>query len=326
MGGGRVQAQGPGRELPPGVHGRAASGRAATRRSRSRARRSSPCASGTCSRTPRAHVRLPLRAPAGRRIPGARLRVRLPPDDLATTIDASGQAPLLFEPRHGVQLLRLHGRARPRHRGAVRPVARRLLRGTILGPLDMFDTAFGADRPRPDGRALHARPRPRRPLGPGGTACAAMLSGGGGLVSPRPTITTSRRCSSPAARRCSHPYAPLHRSQPPAGRRRAEGRRAADDLETQNDGMRLGLGFSRRAEPGPTKIAALAGEPPGAGSPAPPSASPPGPPGVQFFTQITPSSAYPLRSQCASSSTGDDGLMKAKLVGVPGSHPCVASS
>ena len=46
---------------------------------------------------------------------------------------------------------------------------------------------------------------------------------------------------------------------------------------------------------------------------------------MQFFTQMIPSSTYPLRSQLRQLVyQAMTRLMRAKLIGVPGSHPCLS--
>ena len=122
-----------------------------------------------------------------------------------------------------------------------------------------------------------------------------------GLHAP-PTTTASRRCSSrgelTAAART--PYAPLHGPQPPAGWRRARGVRAGRrSPRPQNDGMGFGLGFSVVEDPAADEVAASAGRVRlGRRWPAPRSGSTRAERiSVQFFTQMLPSSTYPLRSQ-----------------------------
>ena len=183
----------------------------------------------------RAHLRLPLRAPARRRLPRPRLRVRR-------------------AARHGPrQAVRRLGRAaaavRARHASSTTPwpptssaALVEVLSGQsldaffqerILGPLGM--TRHRVQR-------ASTRTAWPRSTGPGSSATTAwasaalraptILSGGGGLVSTaadyhRFTTMLVAAASAPAAR---HPYAPLHGPQPPARRRRAEGRRASDHL------------------------------------------------------------------------------------------------
>ena len=98
------------------------------RRPRSPCRPPSRCASGTCSPTRGAHLRLPLRPPGRRHVPRGRVRVGRPPE--ASTwpapCDVWAVDAAAVRARHRVELLGVHRRARPAGRGGVGPVARRL--------------------------------------------------------------------------------------------------------------------------------------------------------------------------------------------------------
>ena len=185
--------------------------------------------------------------------------------DLAACCDAWARLPLLFEPgtefNYSVATDVL-GRV---GRGRVRADAGHVLRGAHPRPAghDGHRVRARADADRL--AALYGPGLARNDrLGAGGARARRRSSrAAAGWSPPRPTITASRRCCSAgrAGRRAPAraPYAALHGPQPPARRRRAEGRRAADDPETQNDGMGFGLGFSRRAGPGGHEGRRLAG-------------------------------------------------------------------
>ena len=239
VGGGRVRAQGPGRERSSRRSPTRACGRAAASTSRSPRPALEPVRMWhLLTHTAGLDLRLPLRAPARRRLPRPRLRVRRAAGHgpRARACDAWAALPLLFEPGTRVQLLRLHRRARPAW-SRCSPGSRSTCssRSASSARSGMTDTALrraptrtGWPRSTSPGSCATtawARPRCARPT---------FLSGGGGLVS---TAADYHRFTHDAARRgggrrrlLGTAYAALHGPQPPARRRRAEGRRAPDDL------------------------------------------------------------------------------------------------
>ena len=189
---------------------------------------------------------------------------------------------------------------------ALRPDARRRSSSSASSTRSgMTDTAFGAADPDRLA-ALYAPGLVRNDrAGRGRAAAPAFLSGGGGLVSHRgrlPPLHAACCSAGRAGRRrlLGTAYAALHGPQPPARRRRAEGRRAADDLrDPERRAWASGSGSRSCSTRRRTKVALpRRASSPGAGWPAPAFwVDPQERITAQFFTQLVPSSTYPLRSQ-----------------------------
>ena len=175
----------------------------------------------------------------------------------------------------------------------------------IFGPLGMTDTALRRRRTR-RGSPRSTRPAWSATTRMGAPRCARRRSSpaAAGWSPPPPTTTASRACCSAGRRgRCSGPRTLrfMARNHLP-GRRRAEGLRAAgrrDRRDRRTTGMGFGLGFSVVEDPvgGQDRLPRRASSP-GAARPARRSGSTaPERITAQFFTQLLPSSTYPLRSQ-----------------------------
>ena len=168
----------------------------------------------------------------------------------------------------------------------------------IFGPLGMTDTGFGASDPAR--LAALYTPGLMRNDAHGRRAAPDFLSGGGGLVSTAADYHRFTRMlladGAPLLGTRTLRY--MARNHLP-GRRRAEDHRAAAAItETANAGTGFGLGFSVVHDPVATKIAGSPGELAWGGAASTAfwvdraeriTA--------QFFTQLLPSSTYPLRSQ-----------------------------
>ena len=172
-------------------------------------------------------------------------------------------------------------------------------RERILGPLGMLDTAFSAvDADRlaalySPGLVLNER------LGAAALKPPAFLSGGGGLVS---TAADYHRFTTMLVNDGAPLLAPrtlryMARNHLPGG---AELKAVARPTisETQNDGMGFGLGFSVVLDPPATKVLCAPGEIAWGGLASTAFfVDRESRVSVQFFTQMVPSSTYPLRSQ-----------------------------
>jgi CubicO group peptidase (beta-lactamase class C family) len=220
-------------------------------------------------------------------------------DSLADTVDAWGQLPLLFEP--GTEF----------NYSVATDVLGRLvevlsgqsldtfLRERIFAPLGMTDTAFSAVDP--SRMAALYQPGLKRDDRMGQVALhePAMLSGGGGLVG---TAADYHRFTSMLVAGGAPLLAPrtlrlMARNHLPGGAELKDIARPTIS-ETQNDGMGFGLGFSVVLDPAATKLASPAGELAWGGLASTAFfVSPQDRVSVQFFTQMIPSSTYPLRSQ-----------------------------
>ena len=286
----------------------------------------------------RADLRLPLRAPARRHLPRPRLRVRRAREAWTSRrcVRRVGRLPLLFEPGTRVQLQRLHRRARAGGRGPLRADAGRVLRGAHPRParhdrhrVPARATPTGSPRstqPRAGAqRPARARPRSRAP---------AFLSGGGGLVSTAADYhrftqmllggasSTACACSAPRTLRY------MGRNHLPGGaelkavarptiyarpRTRAWASGSASRVvldPAAHEGRRL----AGRARLGRAGQHGVLGRPEGAHHGAVLHAAG----AVEHLPAAL--AAAPARLP------GAGGLMRAKLVGVPGSHPSSAPS
>ena len=221
------------------------------------------------------------------------------PDDLATTVDAWAGLPLLFEPgsefNYSVATDVL-GRLVEVLSGQPLDV---FLQTRIFEPLGMTDTAFAAVDP--DRMAALYEPGLKRNdrMGQASIRAPKMLSGGGGLVG---TAADYHRFTSMLVRGGAPLLAPrtlrlMARNHLPGGKELREVARPTIS-ETQNDGIGFGLGFSVVLDPAATKIATSPGELAWGGLASTAFfVAPEERLSVQFFTQMIPSSTYPLRSQ-----------------------------
>jgi CubicO group peptidase (beta-lactamase class C family) len=218
---------------------------------------------------------------------------------LAQAADAWAALPLLFEPGtefcYGVSTDVL-GRVVEVLSGQSLDV---FFKERIFGPLGMLDTAFTAlDHDRmatlyEAGLVVNER------LGAAAFTTPTFLSGGGGLIS---TAADYHRFTSMLVAEGAPLLAPrtlryMATNHLPGG---AELKAVARPTisETQNDGMGFGLGFSVVLDPAATKVLCAPGEIAWGGLASTAffvdRASRLS---VQFFTQLMPSSTYPLRSQ-----------------------------
>ena len=219
--------------------------------------------------------------------------------DLAAGTDAWAALPLLFEPgtefNYSVSTDVL-GRVVEVLSGQTLDA---FLAQRIFEPLQMTDTSFGeAD---PDRLAALYDPGLVRneTLGPAALQKPVFLSGGGGLISSAADYHrfTSMLVHGGAPLLGTRTLRLMGRNHLPGG---AELKAIARPTisEIQNDGMGFGLGFSVVLDPAGTKTAASKGELAWGGlastafwvDPAERITA-------QFFTQLVPSSTYPLRSQ-----------------------------
>lgn len=220
-------------------------------------------------------------------------------DSLEDTVNAWAQLPLLFEP--GTEFnysvaTDVVGRLVELLSGQPLDV---FLQERIFGPLGMTDTAFSAVDP--DRMAALYEPGLKRNdrLGAPALHPPEMLSGGGGLVG---TAADYHRFTSMLVRDGAPLLAPrtlrlMAQNHLPGGAELKDIARPTIS-ETQNDGMGFGLGFSVVLDPAATKIATAPGELAWGGLASTAFwVSPQDRLSVQFFTQLIPSSTYPLRSQ-----------------------------
>lgn len=220
-------------------------------------------------------------------------------DDLATTVDAWARLPLLFEPgtefNYSVATDVL-GRLVEVLSGQTLDA---FLEERILGPLQMHDTAFSAVDP--DRLAALYEPGLKRNdrMGQVALHTPAMLSGGGGLVS---TAADYHRFATMLVNGGAPLLAPrtlryMALNHLPGGQELKAVARPTIS-ETQNDGMGFGLGFSVVLDPAAAKIAVSPGELAWGGLASTAFfVAPQERLSVQFYTQLIPSSTYPLRSQ-----------------------------
>ena len=333
VGGGRVRAQGPGRALHPRVQGRARVGGRQPEQARSRVPAREPVRmwhllTHTAGLTYGFHYAEPLDgiyrdhgfefgSPKGM--------------DLEQCTDAWARAAAALRARHGVQLLRRHRRPGPR-RSRSSPASRWTCscKERIFDPLGMTDTAFGDADPDRLRRALRPGAGAQRPHGLGRVRRAAVPLGrrrarsrtaadyhrftahaaGGG--SGRHRCSEAVRCASWAATTC-----PAARSS-----RRSRGRRSP---RPRTRAWASGSGSRVVLDPARTKTLCSEGELAWGGLASTAFwVDPKERITAQFFTQLAPSSTYPLRSPAAPADLRG-AAMKAKLVGVVGSHPCVSA-
>jgi CubicO group peptidase (beta-lactamase class C family) len=210
--------------------------------------------------------------------------------------------------RHGLELLGGHRRARPLVEVVTGQPLDQVMSEQVLEPLGMTDTRWWVD-------AADAGRWPRstcRTPGPAAWCATTRWAGtlreprccpaGAGWCRRRPTTRGSRRCCSAVARStargCSAADAALHDPQPPARRRHAASLGRGQFAEATYDGVGFGLGFSVSVDPVATKVTTTVGEHAWGGlastafwvDPAEELA-------VHFFTQLVPSSTYPLRTE-----------------------------
>ena len=192
--------------------------------------------------------------------------------DLAACCDAWAGLPLAVPAGRGVAVLGRDRRARPRRRGRLGPVARRVPRRPRPRPAgdDRHRVLRRPRGPRPSRRALRARSadRPRDPLrhdGPGAPCARPTRCPAAAASCPRPPTTcASRRCSSAAARldgmRLLGPrtLAYMARNHLPGGvDLDAFGRPLF--AETTFEGVGFGLGFSVVEDPVAGALAVVRG-------------------------------------------------------------------
>jgi CubicO group peptidase (beta-lactamase class C family) len=222
--------------------------------------------------------------------------------DLATAADAWAGFPLLFEPgtefNYSVATDVL-GRVIEVLSGQTLDA---FLNARILEPLGMNDTAFGAVDPSRMA-ALYGPGLVLHPMGGDALHPPAFFSGGGGLVS---TAADYHRFTSMVLGEGeldgvrllgTRTMRYMARNHLPGG---AELKAVARPTisETQNDGMGFGLGFSVVLDPAKTKVACSPGELAWGGLASTAFwVDPKERITVQFFTQMIPSSTYPLRPQ-----------------------------
>ena len=196
----------------------------------------------------------------------------------------------------------------------------------IFGPLSMTETGFGAKDPDAARRALHARPDPRRRAWAARRCAGLPLRRRRAGLDRRPTTTASRTCCSRTARRCSGRVrcaswrATTSRAAPSW---RPFARPVAAFAETAFAGHGFGLGFSVGRGPGRGQDRRLAGRA---------RVGRRGQHGVLGRSRRAHHGAVlhaaaavqHLRAAPAAAPArlpGAGGLMRAKLVGVAGSHP-----
>ena len=222
------------------------------------------------------HLRLPPRPPRRRACTAtpasswARPRGSTPP----ACVRPRGPAAAAVPARRRVELRRLHRRARPRGRGGVGPVARRLLRRADPRPLGMDETAFHlAGRPaRPHGVASTSPTRP--------TAQRISSTPSAPIPTEPPPFLVGRRRAGvdggrlPPLRRDAAPRRRARRGAPPRARARwptcaSNHLPGGADLEaygrplfaeTTFDGVGFGLGVSVTVDPVALKVPGSAGE------------------------------------------------------------------
>jgi CubicO group peptidase (beta-lactamase class C family) len=222
--------------------------------------------------------------------------------DLATATDAWASFPLLFEPgsefNYSVATDVL-GRVIEVLSGQTLDA---FLKQRILEPLGMHDTAFSAVDP---GRmaALYGPGLVVHPMGVAALHEPAFFSGGGGLVSTgadyhrftsmllgEGELDGVRLLGTRTLRTMGHNHLP--------GGAELKAIARPTISETQNDGVGFGLGFSVVLDPARTKNACSPGELAWGGLASTAFwVDPKERISVQFFTQMIPSSTYPLRSQ-----------------------------
>jgi CubicO group peptidase (beta-lactamase class C family) len=223
--------------------------------------------------------------------------------DLATATDEFASLPLLFEPgtefNYSVSTDVL-GRVIEVLSGQPLDV---FLKERVLDPLGMHDTVFGNADPARLAALYNAGLTRNDRMGAGATQSPVFLSAGGGLIS---TAADYHRFTNMVLNEGELDGTRLlgTRTLRYMGRNHLPGGAELKDVarptisETQNDGMGFGLGFSVVLDAAKTKELRSAGELAWGGlastgfwvDPAERITA-------GFFTQLMPSSAYPLRSQ-----------------------------
>ena len=223
-----------------------------------------------------------------------------PPDhDLEAAVNGWAQLPLLFEP--GTEFN--YSVATDVLGRVVEVLSDQYLdeffRERIFMALDMRDTGFSAiDQHRLAALYEPGLKRNDR-MGQAAIHAPKLLSGGGGLVG---TAADYHRFTSMLVRGGAPLLAPrtlrlMARNHLPGGKE-LRGVARPTISETQNDGMGFGLGFSVVLDPAATKIATSPGELAWGGLASTAFfVAPEERLSVQLFTQMIPSSTYPLRSQ-----------------------------
>ncbi|MDA0170211.1 beta-lactamase family protein [Solirubrobacter taibaiensis] len=221
------------------------------------------------------------------------------PSDLETTVNAWAELPLLFEPgtefNYSVATDVL-GRLVEVLSGQTLDV---FFQERIFGPLGMTDTTLHPVDPNRLAALYEPGLKRNDRMGSHGLRTPEMLSGGGGLIG---TAADYHRFTSMLVDEGQPLLAPrtlryMARNHLPGGAELKDVARPTIS-ETQNDGVGFGLGFSVVLDPAATKLATHPGEL-GWGGLASTAfyVVPEERLSVQFFTQMMPSSAYPLRSQ-----------------------------
>lgn len=221
------------------------------------------------------------------------------PGDLESAVDDWARMPLLFEP--GTEFnysvcTDVLGRLVEVVSG--QPLDE-FLRTRIFVPLGMTDTAFVASDPDRMAALYEVGLKRNDRMGQAGLRPMSMLSGGGGLVG---SAVDYHRFTSMLVNEGAPLLAPrtvrlMAQNHLPGGAELKDVARPTIS-ETQNDGVGFGLGFSVVLDPAATKLAVSAGEIAWGGLASTAFwVAPRERLSVQFFTQMLPSSAYPLRSQ-----------------------------
>jgi CubicO group peptidase (beta-lactamase class C family) len=219
--------------------------------------------------------------------------------DLETAVDTWARLPLLFEPgtefNYSVSTDVL-GRVIEVISGQTLDA---FFKERIFDPLGMTDTTFGpADRDR---LATLYTPGlvPHPFLGEAAQSAPAFLSGGGGLISTAADYHrfTTTLVNGGAPLLGTRTLRFMGRNHLPGGAELKEIARPTIS-ETQNDGMGFGLGFSVVLDAARTKVTCSEGELAWGGLASTAFwVDPKERITAHFFTQLMPSSAYPLRSQ-----------------------------
>ena len=219
--------------------------------------------------------------------------------DLAAAVDAWAGLPLLFQPgtefNYSVSTDVL-GRVIEVLSGQPLDV---FLKERVFEPLQMRDTTFGFADPDRLAALYDAGLVRNEQLGPVALHRPSFLSGGGGLLSTAADYHrfTSMVLADGAPLLSSRTLRYMGRNHLPDGKElRAVARPTIS--ETQNDGMGFGLGFSVVLDAARTKNLCSEGELAWGGLASTAFwVDPKERLSVQFFTQLMPSSTYPLRSQ-----------------------------
>jgi len=219
--------------------------------------------------------------------------------DLEAVTDASASLPLLFQPgtefNYSVATDVL-GRVIEVLSGRPLDV---FFNERIFGPLGMVDTSFGGADPERCAALYNPGLVRNDRMGSAAFGTPRFLSGGGGLVSTAPDYHrfTSMLGAGGAPLLGSRTLRFMGRNHLPEGKELKAVARPTIS-ETQNAGMGFGLGFSVVLDPPRTKTLCSEGELAWGGLASTTFwVDPKERITVQFFTQLAPSSTYPLRSQ-----------------------------